>query len=322
MDLATVQSIVRPVIGIVTYEEMARCLGWPENEIGYADIMALRTDPEGWAKYDCARPQWGKRPLVAFTDPTTSSTGRSLLLGLYAIEAGVPPEHLTTSDINDPKVVEYVKEFQGLIDHYSIGTTVLNTKIHQGPLYGHFFIMPEDNLIHLYEGTELAYIGGKEVTAPPIEPVSMVMIYPKEGAMPRNSCACIVQTDWVTDEHVEAAEQWIDFIMKDEQKRAFMAQGLRPGTDLSLTGPDNPIGPKYGLNSSPPNVVIKPSLVDPPVAAAIDDAWQDVKKAGNRNHRSRYVHLNERIQAPEGHGRSDSFFGQDTREKPGWTRNM
>ena len=50
-------------------------------------------------------------------------------------------------------VVNYVKKFQGLIDHYLIGTTVLNTKIYQGPRYGHFFIMPEDNLIHLYEGT-------------------------------------------------------------------------------------------------------------------------------------------------------------------------
>ena len=31
VDLDAAESIVRPVIGIVTYEEMARCLGWPEK---------------------------------------------------------------------------------------------------------------------------------------------------------------------------------------------------------------------------------------------------------------------------------------------------
>ena len=152
VDLAAAPSIVRPVIGIVTYEDMARCLGWPEQELGFADILALRADPEGWAAYPCAKAEWGQRPLMAFTDPATSSTGRSLLLALYAIAAGKLPEDLTAADVTDPKVVRYVKEFQGLVDHYLIGTTVLNTKIHQGPRYGHFFIMPEDNLIHLYDG--------------------------------------------------------------------------------------------------------------------------------------------------------------------------
>ena len=47
VDLAAAPSIVRPVIGIVTYEDMARCLGWPEQELGFADILALRADPEG-----------------------------------------------------------------------------------------------------------------------------------------------------------------------------------------------------------------------------------------------------------------------------------
>ena len=195
VDLGAAQSLVRPVIGIVTYTEMARCLGWPQKQIGYADILALRADPRGWSKYPCASPKWGQKPLIAFTDPTTSSTGRSLLLGLYSVAAGVPPEQLTLNDVNDPAVAGYVKQFQGLVDHYLIGTTVLNTKIHQGPRYGHFFIMPEDNLIYLYEGTERAFINGVRVKAPPIEPGSMVMVYPVEGSMPRSNCTCIVQAD-------------------------------------------------------------------------------------------------------------------------------
>ena len=281
VDISGAQSIVGPVIGIVTYEEMARCLGWPNKEIGYADIIALRADPKGWASYDCAKTEWGKRPLVAFTDPTTSSTGRSLHLALYSFGTGKPPEELTLADVEDPEVIAYIKQFHGLIDHYLIGTTVLNTKIYQGPRYGHFFIMPEDNLIHLYEGTERAFINGEKVQPPPISK-RMVMIYPKEGSMPRNNCACIVQADWVTEEQVEAAEKWTEFIREDDQQRSFMAAGFRPGTGtaVSLTDPASKISDKFGLDPNKPTKVLNPSLIDPAVAAAIDDSWEFVKRPG------------------------------------------
>ena len=279
VDLDAAESIVRPVIGIVTYEEMAKCLGWPQKKIGFADIIALRNDPRGWGSYPCAKAEWGQRPLLAFTDPTTSSTGRSLHLALYAFAAEKSPEDLTVEDVNDPDVVAYVKDFQGLIDHYLIGTTVLNTKIYQGPRYGHFFVMPEDNLIHLYEGTEKAYLNGIETTAPPIEE-RMVMIYPKEGSMPRNNCACIVDADWVSEEQVEASQQWIDFIREDEQQRAFMAAGFRPGTDLDLNYLGSKITKEFGLNPEEPKVVLNPSLTRPEVAAAIDANWEQVKRPG------------------------------------------
>jgi Ca-activated chloride channel family protein len=264
------------MIGIVTYQDMAECLGWPDKALGYADIIALRDNPQGWARYPCAKAEWGQRPLVAYTDPTTSSTGRSVLFSLYAIAAGKSPEQLTVADVHDPAVVAYVKQFQGLVDHYMIGTIPLNTKIYQGPRFGHFFLMPEDNLIHLYEGTERANIGGKKVQAPPISR-PMVMIYPKEGSMVRNNCACTVQAEWVTENHAEAAESWVDYLQRDEQQRDFMVAGFRPGTDLA---PSDPISGRYGLDPREPEVVFRPEVVDPAVAAAIDEAWEEVKRPG------------------------------------------
>ena len=274
VDLKSAQSIARAFIGIVTYQEMAECLGWPDKEIGYADIIALRNDPLGWAGYACAKAEWGQRPLVAYTDPTTSSTGRSVLFTLYAIAAGKSPEQLTISDVRDPKVVDYVKQFQKLVDHYMIGTTVLNTKIYQGPRYGHFFLMPEDNLIHLYKGTERAFINGVKVSAPPIEK-PMVMMYPKEGSMARNNCAGIVQAPWVTEEHREAAQKWVDFLREDDQQRSFMQAGFRPATNLPFA---DTISGKYGLDPTQPTIEFNPALIDPAVASEIDQAWEEVKR--------------------------------------------
>ena len=139
--------------------------------------------------------------------------------------------------------------------------------------------MPEDNLIHLYEGTEKSYVNGIKTTAPPIEK-RMVMIYPKEGSMPRKNCACIVQAHWVSEEQVEASQQWIDFIREDEQQRAFMAAGFRPGTDLALNFPGSKISSEFGLNPEEPTIVLNPSMTRPDVAAAIDQNWEQVKRPG------------------------------------------
>ena len=227
VDIEGSRSIAKSLIGIVTYQDMAEVLGWPDKQLGYADIIALRDDPEGWANYTGSKAEWGKKPLVAFTDPITSTTGRSVLFSLYAIASAKTPEGLSLEDVHKPEVVEYVKGFQTLIDHYMIGTIPLNTKVYQGPRYGHFFLMPEDNLIHLYEGGETAIINNVETTAPPIDK-PMVMIYPEEGSMVRNNIAGIVKASWVTEEQVEAANKWIDYLLEDKQQRAFMNAGFRP----------------------------------------------------------------------------------------------
>lgn len=279
VDLKSSRSIASAYIGIVTYQEMAEVLGWPEKQIGYDDIIALRNDPQGWSKYPNAKAEWGQQPLFAFTDPITSTTGRSVLFSLYAIASGKAPEQLKLDDVNNPEVVAYVKQFQSLIDHYMIGTIPLNTKVYQGPRYGHFFLMPEDNLIHLYEGGEKAIINRITSVAPPIEQ-PMVMIYPKEGSMVRNNIIGLVQASWVTQEQLEAADIWIDFLLQDEQQRAFMNAGFRPGTDISLTDASSKINSKYGLETNPQTQLLIPEKIDPDVAMAIENSWQDVKRPG------------------------------------------
>jgi Ca-activated chloride channel family protein len=279
VDIATSRTIAKSYIGIVTYEDMARALGWPDKEIGYADIIALRTNPEGWASIPQAKAEWGQKPLFAFTDPITSTTGRSVLFGLYGIGANKTPEQLTATDVTDTDVITYVKQFQTLIDHYMIGTIPLNTKVAQGPRYGHFFIMPEDNLISLYDGGLDAYVNGVTVKMKPIND-QMVMIYPKEGTLVRNNIAGIVNAPWVESEQVEGAQKWIEFLLQNEQQKAFLSAGFRPAIDLPLNDPASKITSHYGLTGVPNSPLLTPENIDPAVAAAIEKSWQDVKKPG------------------------------------------
>ena len=277
IDLANTKSIAKTWVGIVTYRAMAECLGWPKKEIGYADIIELRKQPEGWngpGTQACARSAWGKRPLLAFTNPTTSTTGRSVLISLYANAAGKSPAQLTLSDVEDPGVTSAVKDFQQLVDHYMPGTIPLNTKIGQGTKYGHFFLMPEDNLVNLYRGNEKALgADGKETRAKPVK--DMVMIYPKEGSALNSNPAGIVRASWVSEEDAAAARSWVEFLREDGQQRAFMHGGFRPGTALALA---DPISPQFGLDPTKPTATIDPAELDPTVLDKIMSSWGVVKK--------------------------------------------
>ena len=87
------QSLASSWIGIATFKDMAECLGWPAKDIGYEDIVALSADPAGWeSRNSCARSARGRQPRLAYTDPNTSSTGRTVLYTLLSIATGKPPE--------------------------------------------------------------------------------------------------------------------------------------------------------------------------------------------------------------------------------------
>src|SRR5207244_426699 len=84
--------------------------GWPQAQIGWADIIALAERPEGWASCPTARVEWGRKPLVGFTDPTISSTARSTLQLLNVVGAGKPAEQFTPDDVNDPRVRDLARQ--------------------------------------------------------------------------------------------------------------------------------------------------------------------------------------------------------------------
>jgi Mg-chelatase subunit ChlD len=266
------RSLARTYVGIVTYEDMAKCLGWPDNPIGYADLLALRNNPDGWSAYSCANPDWGKRPLVAFTDPSISDTGRSVIMSLYVLGSGKAPEGLTEADLQDPAVIEYVRNFQSLVDHYMPTTLALNTRVCEGPRYGHFFIMPEDNLTHLLDGTEKCLINGVEQDAPPLNH-KLVFIYPEEGTLLRENCACAVKASWVDAEEAAATELWVRFLQKERQQVSFQAAGFHSGNPSSSTGRAGTIEA-----ASPPTSILHPERIAPNVARAIDDSWHVVKR--------------------------------------------
>ena len=272
VDLDAADNIAETWLGIVTYRAMAECLGWPDAKIGYRDIVALRADPDGWAAYpDCARTEWGRRPLLAFTNPNTSTSGRNVLISLYSMAAGKAPADLTVADIERPQVVEFVKDFQQLVDHYLPGTIPLNTKIVQGTRYGHFFLMPEDNLVSLYKGNEKAVVA--DGTEQRIDAITdLVMIYPEEGSVLNANPAGLVNAPWVSAEQAEAARKWIEYLREDDQQRTFMEAGFRPATGTGISIDERQFA-EWGLDAQQPKSTIEPGDLEPAVLERIVNSW-------------------------------------------------
>jgi Mg-chelatase subunit ChlD len=159
------------------------------------------------------------------------------------------------------------------------GTLLVNTKIAQGPGYGAFFLMPEDNLANLMLENEeaIAADGSKQTVEPPDDP--LVMIYPEEGSVLNSNPAALVDASWVTSEQLDGASEWIDFVRDDDQQRRFMESGFRPasGTGLSV---DAEQFESWGLAAEPPAAAaaIDPGKLKPEVLNEIIGSWGSVKK--------------------------------------------
>jgi Ca-activated chloride channel family protein len=248
---------------------MAQCLGWPAREIGFADLVALVTDPQGWSGYACARPEWGQEALIAFTYPNRSSTGRSVLYSLYGVAAEKSPDELTLEDVTRAPVAEYIRRFQTAIDCYVPDTLDLNVKILSSPPCAHFYFIAEDNLVKLYQGKIQVPNGDRSVTRS-LER-DLVMIYPKEGAITHNHSAFVVTADFVSGDQAEAAHVWIDFLREPRQQQAFMQQGFRSTSGAPCI---DPLGSPFSPCASAPRMAIYPDRIDASVAAAILRAWE------------------------------------------------
>ena len=275
IDQANTKQVAVAWTGIATYPAMAACLGWPDKEIGYSNIVELLDDPRGWAACPTAKAAWGQEPLMSWTDPGTSGTARSVLFALYSVASEKPTDQLTVADIQDRRSVEYVRRFQQKVDHYVPGTLLLQTKMALG--YSHLYWVAEDVVVEVNDALRQNTVLGapKGTRIHPLASKGLVFIYLKEGSIPQNQPAGVVQAPWVDAEEAEAARLWIDYLLEPARQQKFLRDGFRPAIPMQL---QCPICPDYGLDPAKPTRVLAP--VRPEVASAIVSAWGEVKKPG------------------------------------------
>lgn len=275
-DLEQTKSLALTPVVIATYEEMARALGWPQKALGWDDIIALAQDPQGWMRVPEAKVQWGRKPLLAWTDPFVSSTARSALFAAYVAAARKPADQLTVEDINRPEVQEYLKKLQSAVDHYFPETLKLQTKIFQGPKFVHFAPLEEYMLPWMQRGLVASETIVGHVEKKPLDK-RMVALYPREGTVWHNNPGAILyHVPWTSQAHQQAAQVFIEYLLKPEQQAKAMEWGFRPANPQVAYG--RYLTREFGIDPEEPRKVL--GRLDPAVAEEIMRRWQDVKKLG------------------------------------------
>jgi Ca-activated chloride channel family protein len=252
------QNLVLSPVVIAMWKPMAEALGWGVRPVGWGDILALARQPKGWAAH--GHPEWGPFRL-GHTHPEFSNSGLiSMLAETYAAVGKV--NGLTLADVARPETAAYVGGIESAMVHYGSSTGFFGKKMFgNGPQYLSAAVLYESLVI--------------ESTSPKYQlPFPVVAIYPKEGTFWSDHPAGIVEREWVTPEHREAAKIYVDYLLARPQQEQALQLGFRPSAvEVPLAAP---IDAAHGVDPKQPQTTLEVPPVE--VIDAVRKLWQREKK--------------------------------------------
>ncbi|MGE5072242.1 MAG: extracellular solute-binding protein, partial [Anaerolineae bacterium] len=257
------ESTVYDPVGFAMWRPMAEAMGWPENPIGWDEIVALAADTRGWVSY--GHPEWG-RFRYGQTDPKYSNSGLLILEALaydqFDLTTGLTPELIQ----GDPFVSTMSNLQQGTIVYGTQSEKLLALMVRRGPSYLHAVNTNEAEVLK----TNAKYGN--------LLPFQLAFVFPAHGTFWAQHPICILDADWITKEQHEAAQLYQDYLLAPEQQALAVDKGLRPA-DHRL-----PFHAPIALdNGTDPTItpVIVPSLDSPPtvVADAITALFEQTRRS-------------------------------------------
>jgi len=279
-------------------QPMAEALGYPETPVGFADILELARDEEGWGAF--GNPQWGPFRLGK-TNPNFSTSGLAALLAQYYAATG-KTDNLTIEDLARPEVQDFARGVESAVVHYGDTTlTFLNNLARADArgtslTYASAVAIEEVSLINYNRGNPDGVLQPGEQPAPPRIP--LVAVYPEEGTLFSDNPYIILDAEWVTEEQKEAARLFEEFVQRPENQQRVLEFGFRPGNPEVAVGA--PIVPENGVDPSQPETSLE--VPDPPVMVEALDRWAEQRKPAR-------VLLTVDVSGSMG-----DFAGSDTRE--------
>jgi Ca-activated chloride channel family protein len=255
---------------------MAEALGWPATPIGWADILALARDPNGWASH--GHPEWGAFKLGK-TNPNFSTSALSATVAQYYAATGKQRD-LTVEDLDRPDVDAFARGVESSVVHYGDTTlTFLNNWYRNDArgtalTYVSAVAVEEKSVIDYNKGNPDGITQPGERPRPPRVP--LVAVYPKEGTLFSDSPFYILNADWVTPQQRTAAQAFQNFVTQPDNQRRALSFGFRPGNPAVAVGA--PITSANGVDPNQPQTTL--GVPAPPVLVKIIQKWgQDRKSA-------------------------------------------
>jgi Ca-activated chloride channel family protein len=270
-DDADVPSIAQSPLTIGMPKPMAEALGWPDKPLGWADVLALASDPRGWAAH--GHPEWGRFTLGK-DNPHLSTSGLAATVAAYYAASGKSSD-LTAADLSRPEVAGFVRGVEASVVHYADDAVKFLANLAEADAQGRSTsyvsaVAMQEQLLFLYdEGApdgDPAQIGkGRKPRVP------LVAVHPKDGTLMFDHPYVTLAS--ASAEQRAAAADFLDFLRQPAQQQRFAATGFRDyqgraGAALSAA---------IGLPGGQPAL----SLIDPPspqVLSRMLSGWDDLRK--------------------------------------------
>jgi len=254
---ATQNLVLSPVV-IAMWKPMAEAIGGGKKPVGWADILALARNKQGWSSY--GYPQWGSFKF-GHTHPAYSNSGiLALVAENYAATGKV--HGLTVADVQSAKTRDFVEGIETSMVHYGSSTGFFGRKLFDsGPEYLSAAVLYESMVVESYSN-------------PKPLPFPVVAIYPKEGTFWSDHPVGIVERDWVTPERREAAQIYINYLLAGPQQQKALAYGFRPGSADVAVGA--PIDADHGVDPRQPVTTLE--VPSSEVVNAIQHQWDSEEK--------------------------------------------
>jgi len=253
---------------------MAEALGWPEEQLGFADILALSQDPTGWAGR--GHPEWGEFRLGK-TNPNFSTSGLSALIG-QAYAANGKTAGLSVEDLAKPSTDDFARQIESAVVHYGDTTLTFMNNWYRADQRGNPFgyvsavAVEEKSVIDYNAGNPDGVVQEGEEPRPPRVP--LVAIYPEEGTLYSDNPLYVLDAEWVDDDEAAGAQQFIDYVGTPENQEKVLRFGFRPGNpDVAIGAP---IDASNGVDPDQPQTLLE--VPAPEVLTQLLDDWQDQRK--------------------------------------------
>ncbi len=266
--------MITPLV-IAMPKPMADALGYPAKPVGFADIVELAKDPQGWARF--GHPEWGPFRLGK-TNPNFSTSGLNFTVAQYYAATGKTRD-LTAEDLDRPEVDAFARGVESAVVHYGDTTLTFLNNWYRADARGTALtyasaVAVEEKLILDYNsGNPDGILDPGEVARPPKVP--LVAVYPKEGTLYSDNPFFILDAPWVTAAAKQAASVFQEFVLRPENQTKVLAGGFRPGNPAVALGA--PIVAANGVDPGRPGSVLE--VPQPAVLAKVLDRWALQRKA-------------------------------------------
>lgn len=255
-------------------EPMARALGWPDAQIGWAQILELARSEGGWA--ELGHPEWGPFRLGK-TNPNFSTSGLSALIAQTYAATG-KTAGLSTEDLARPQVAEFGRAIESSVVHYGdITMTFLNNWFRAdrrgtAMTYASAVAVEEKSVIDYNAGNPDGVLDQGEEPRPPRTP--LVAIYPSEGTLYSDNPMYLLDAEWVGDDQQRGAEAFQDYVQQPRNQQRVLEFGFRPGNpEVAI---DEPVTADNGVDPDQPATLLE--VPSGEVMDALLDAWAEQRK--------------------------------------------